>query len=110
MFQTFFTKAPYCQKNKYRSYIKNKSQRNRATLTMVCWFTRQFKKENASSILNDPSRIYNLDKTGVQLCPKTGKLLGPKKEKNLYFFLPRQKKVSSLYFVALLLIAVTLHQ
>lgn len=50
------------------------------------------KKEDAISILRDPSRIYNLDETGIQMCPKTGKLLGPKKEKNLYFISPGQEK------------------
>ena len=30
-------------------------------------------KENALDILTEPARIYNLDETGVQLCPRTGK-------------------------------------
>ncbi|CAG5079647.1 Protein of unknown function [Cotesia congregata] len=31
-----------------------------------------------------PERIINLDELGMSLCPKTGKVLGPKGEKNLY--------------------------
>ena len=35
-------------------------------------------------ILEDPSRIVNGDETAFQLCPKTGKVLCPKKWKNIY--------------------------
>lgn len=35
-------------------------------------------------ILQDADRIYNADETGVQLCPKTGKVLGPKQYRNFY--------------------------
>ena len=61
------------------------------------WFAEvivNLEKENACDILNDPSRILNMDETGVQFCPKTGKLLGPKKEKNMYLISPGQEKES----------------
>lgn len=38
---------------------------------------------NATDILENPSRILNADESGFQLCPKTGKILGPKGWKNL---------------------------
>ncbi|KAJ8912480.1 hypothetical protein NQ315_014580 [Exocentrus adspersus] len=39
---------------------------------------------NCTEILNNPSRILNADESGFALCPKTGKVLGPKRYKNLY--------------------------
>lgn len=41
-------------------------------------------EENAKDIFQDPERVYNLDETGVSVCPKSGKLLGPKKYRNFY--------------------------
>lgn len=35
-------------------------------------------------ILSDSRRIINCDETGIQLCPKTGKVLGPVKMNNFY--------------------------
>lgn len=37
----------------------------------------------ATDILEDPARILNVDQSGILLCPKTGRLLGPKGWKNL---------------------------
>ena len=51
-------------------------------------------KENVLDILTEPARMYNLDETGVQLCPTTGKLLGAKKEKNVYYISPGKEKES----------------
>lgn len=51
------------------------------------WFLQlkqHLKEEDASDILNDPSRIFNADETGVQTCPKTGLILGPKNYKDTY--------------------------
>ena len=59
------------------------------------WFAdlrSYLEKENVLDILNEPSRLYNLDETGVQLCPRTGKLLGAKKQKNLYYISPGKEK------------------
>lgn len=72
--------------------------KSRASVTeenIRLWFadvTMYLEKENASDILNDPSRIYNMDETAVQLCPKNGKLLGLKKEKSMYVISPGQEK------------------
>ena len=38
-------------------------------------------KENALDILAEPARMHNLDETGVQLCPRTGNCLEPRKKK-----------------------------
>lgn len=51
------------------------------------WFdilNEYLQEENAQDIFDDPSRIYNLDEIGMQTCPKTGKVLGQKGEKNHY--------------------------
>ena len=37
----------------------------------------------ATDVLQDPSRIFNADESGYSLCPKTGKILGPKGFKNV---------------------------
>lgn len=62
----------------------------RASITkerIIEWFSAlkiYLEKENAIEILNDPARIFNLDETGVNLCPKTGKVLGQKGQRNFY--------------------------
>lgn len=51
------------------------------------WFgeLREYlKEENCEDILNDGSRIFNCDETGVHTCPETGKVLGPKVYRNFY--------------------------
>jgi len=40
--------------------------------------------EGSLDILNDPRRILNCDETGLQLCPKSGKVLGPRTMSNFY--------------------------
>ena len=59
---------------------------------MVCRPKSYLEKENVLDILSEPSRLYNWDETGVQLCPKTEKLLGAKKQKNLYYISPGKEK------------------
>ncbi|KAJ8940863.1 hypothetical protein NQ314_010550 [Rhamnusium bicolor] len=39
---------------------------------------------HAADLLEDPSRIFNGDESGFSLCPKTGKVPGPKGFRNLY--------------------------
>lgn len=51
------------------------------------WFSQlqeYLREEDALDILEDPSRIFNADETGVQTCPKTGVVLGPKSYRNFY--------------------------
>lgn len=43
-------------------------------------------------ILDDPKRIFNGDESGFALCPKTGKVLGPRGFKNLYQIKPSSEK------------------
>lgn len=43
-------------------------------------------------ILSDPKRIFNGDESGFALCPKTGKVLGPRGFKNLYQIKPSNEK------------------
>jgi predicted rRNA methylase YqxC with S4 and FtsJ domains len=35
-------------------------------------------------VLDDPSRIFNGDETGFQICPSTGSVLAQKGAKNVY--------------------------
>nr|UUG47255.1 ORF42 [Bracoviriform inaniti] len=62
----------------------------RASVTeehILNWFEellKYLKEEEAEDLLNDPRRILNLDELGMLTCPKTGRLLGPRGEKNLY--------------------------
>lgn len=50
------------------------------------WFNRlkNYVKEGAEEIFEDPKRIINLDELRISTCPKTDKLLGPQKEKKFY--------------------------
>ncbi|CAK1588131.1 unnamed protein product, partial [Parnassius mnemosyne] len=51
------------------------------------WFRelQTFLSESGQSdILTQPDRIFNADESGFSLCPKTGKVLGPKGFRNLY--------------------------
>lgn len=41
-------------------------------------------ENNLDYLLNHPERIFNLDETGVQLCPKTGVILAPKNYRAMY--------------------------
>ena len=78
--------------------VKNKRtemlSRVRAAITeekIRTWFAdvkKYLTQAKALDILNDSSRIYNMDETGVCLCPKTGKLLAPVKQKNVYAISP----------------------
>ena len=59
------------------------------------WFedvTQYLSKAIALDVLSDPSRIYNLDETGMCLCPKIDKLLAPVKQKNVYSISPGQER------------------
>ena len=40
--------------------------------------------ENLTEIFSDPSRVFNSDETNIQLCPKTGKVIGIRGWKNVY--------------------------
>ena len=51
------------------------------------WFNQLHKNLtdlNAMEIFDDPTRIFNADETNMQLCPKTGKVIGIKGWKNCY--------------------------
>lgn len=43
-----------------------------------------FVEQNATDLLEEPSRILNGDETSFSMCPKTGKVLAPKGYKNVY--------------------------
>ncbi|KAJ0181661.1 hypothetical protein K1T71_002383 [Dendrolimus kikuchii] len=43
-------------------------------------------------IFEDPDRIFNGDETGFSLCPKSGKVLGPRGYKNLYIIKKNNEK------------------
>lgn len=64
--------------------------RGRAAVTeesLKKWFDEvhdHLESENNLDVLNDPSRVFNLDETGVQLCPKTGKILALKNYRHTF--------------------------
>lgn len=64
--------------------------KGRSVVTEECirkWFRElhsYLKDINCEDILNHPSRIMNGDETAFQLCPDTGKVIGPKAWKNIY--------------------------
>lgn len=47
---------------------------------------------DALDIFEDPDRIFNGDETGFSLCPKSGKILGPRGYKNLYMIKKSNEK------------------
>lgn len=76
---------------------KNVTQRNAEIISKArasvseegirSWFQeleQYLQNENCADILIDPMRIFNADETGLQTCPKSGKLLGPKNYRNFY--------------------------
>lgn len=59
------------------------------------WFKElqeYIKSIDAIDIFEEPDRIYNGDETGFSLCPKSGKVLGPKGYKNLYIIKKNYEK------------------
>lgn len=61
------------------------------------WFNDlkgHLKEENCCDILMDGDRIFNADETGVECCPKTGKVMGPKNYKDFYSIAPGKEKES----------------
>ena len=75
-----------------------KLSRNRALLTpeiLKKWFVDVEKTLQASGtfhVLQDPSRVFNLDESGFSLCPKGDKVLGIKGQKNVYELADRDKE------------------
>ncbi|KAI4466984.1 hypothetical protein MML48_2g00000317 [Holotrichia oblita] len=53
-----------------------------------------FREENCLDVLNDSTRVFNCDETGIQTCPKTGLLLGPKGYTNFYNIASGKEKES----------------
>ena len=61
------------------------------------WFNETilyFKQEGALDVLSDSDRVYNLDEIGIEICPKSGKLLGARKERDHYRIANGQEKQS----------------
>ena len=62
----------------------------RASITEAAirdWFEElksNMNKEGLMEIFSDPSRVYNTDESNIQLCPKSGKVVGVKGWKNIY--------------------------
>lgn len=51
------------------------------------WFSEvgaYFKEKDLSEVLKNPSRVFNGDETGFQICPATGRVLAEKGTKNVY--------------------------
>lgn len=49
--------------------------------------------EGCRDVLDDPTRIFNCDKTGLQTCPKSGRVLGPRSSKDFYEIAQGHEKV-----------------
>ena len=65
------------------------------------WFDNlksNLNKLNAVDVIEDSSRVFNLDETNIQLCPSTGKVIGLKGWRNIYEITPGPEK-STLTFV-----------
>ncbi|KAK9753014.1 CENP-B N-terminal DNA-binding domain [Popillia japonica] len=65
----------------------NKARAVKTEESIKKWFSElntYLEENNLLDILNDPDRVFNGDEAGFSLCPKSGKVLGPKGYKNLY--------------------------
>lgn len=83
--QLFLNRHPAIKKR--NTEIISKARASVTKESIHKWFEdfRNFlKEENYEEVLTDSTRIYNADEMGVQFCPKSGKLLGPKSYKNFY--------------------------
>ncbi|CAG4943535.1 unnamed protein product [Colias eurytheme] len=65
--------------NKARAQVSEESIRN-----WFCGLETYLEEINQKDILNRPSSIFNGDESGFALCPKTGKVLGPRGYRSLY--------------------------
>jgi len=51
------------------------------------WFDEvqeYIRENNMEEVMDDPSRIFNGDETGCQICPSTGRVLAERGAKNVY--------------------------
>lgn len=61
------------------------------------WFQElqnYLEEENCPDLPLCGDRIYNADETGVECCPKTGKVMGPKNYRDFYTIAPGKEKES----------------
>ncbi|KAJ8935653.1 hypothetical protein NQ314_012702 [Rhamnusium bicolor] len=73
--------------SKRNTEIISKSRASVTESAIREWFSelRTFlENENILDMMNDGSRIFNADETGVRTCTKSGLVLAPKNYKNLY--------------------------
>ncbi|CAF4889510.1 unnamed protein product [Pieris macdunnoughi] len=65
----------------------NKARAQVTEESISLWFEKldqYLESIHQKDILSDPTRIFNGDESGFALCPKTGKVLGPRGFKNFY--------------------------
>ncbi|KAG5879365.1 hypothetical protein JTB14_016518 [Gonioctena quinquepunctata] len=64
------------------------SVRASVTESQLKWWFREVEKslksDNFFKVLSNPQRVFNLDESDFQLCPKSSKVIGPRGEKNIY--------------------------
>lgn len=63
------------------------ARKNISVAVIKQWFhsTHDYLKEvDASDVLEDPARVFNIDETGFCLSPSVGKVLAPRGEKNVF--------------------------
>lgn len=93
--QLFLKRHPEVAKKNTEAICKNRAAVTETTIRQ--WFLdvqTYLQSINAADILENPSRIFNMDETGMQLCPKTGKVLAPRNEKNVYIISAGQEHVN----------------
>ena len=64
------------------------------------WFAtlrRNLINLNALDVMEDPSRIFNTDETGIQLSPGVGRVIGKRNYRNLYEVAPGLEKSSIIF-------------
>ena len=65
------------------------------------WFANlitEMEQIDALDIFDDPNRVFNCEESNIQLCPKTGTVIGIKRWKNVYELAPGPDK-STLTFL-----------
>ena len=83
--QLFLKRHPEIKKK--NSEVISKSRASVTEQKLRSWFGEvktYLEENNLIDILERPESIWNGDETGCQLNPKSGRLLGPTKEKNFY--------------------------
>lgn len=92
-FKAFLKRHPALSLKNAESLTKDRAAVSKEGI--LRWFNEvsgYLKEENVLEILKCPERIYNAHESGFQLCPKTGKVLGPRHKEDVYYMVPNNDK------------------